>query len=152
MGSVLIMHLWLVAYVFSMLVVLGIMVVVLPWKCWWCCCQHVAAMSVWLVMCCSCLCIVCVRLLTYFYIWCMHWLVMLGLHIVHACVFFMYDFLCDAICVTCIGRSWLVIHVKWVHMVKFALVWWRLLCIRSLYAIRSSLWYWYVIMLMCWLR
>ena len=39
------------------------------------------------------------------------------------CVLSVYVFWCDVICWTCIGHSWLVIHVKWLHMVKFTLVW-----------------------------
>ena len=67
-------------------------------------------------------------------------------HIGNSFVLSMYAFLCDAICGTWFGHSWLVIHVKWVHMVKFAMVWLRLLCISSLYAIRLS---WWFVMLRC---
>ena len=71
------------------------------------------------------------RLLRYYYILYMHCLFMLGLHIGHASGLSMYAFLCDFICRTWISHSWLVIHVKWVHMVKFSLVWLSLLSVRS---------------------
>ena len=76
-----------------------------------CCHECMTSYVLFLLM--YCLCMLAYMLLHVVY----ELLVYARPHIVHACVFSMYDFLCDVICGTCIGRSRLVMHIKWVHMV-----------------------------------